>query len=214
MRELISSPVWVNHYNYLLKRRDEISHAQEKLNNSFNSTDDWIEIIREGEMVLQNRDDQVISMKYYPISSNYCFLTQQYHYNFKESIINLDWMRYLEKQQLEIAGPVILKYDSYSEKMEGKCKYSTILQHCLQPQARLIDFGGFMALNSYHIGALDNIAETYQKIINYAEVHKFIIGKECYERHVIDYWTTQNSNEFVTEVIIPIVAKGEIVCKN
>ena len=33
---------------------------------------------------------------------------------------------------------------------------------------------------------------------------------ETYERHVIDYWVTQREEEFVTEVIIPVIKKDEI----
>ena len=34
-------------------------------------------------------------------------------------------------------------------------------------------------------------------------------GPECYERYVVDYWTTREPAEFVTEVIVPVVKAAE-----
>ena len=31
-----------------------------------------------------------------------------------------------------------------------------------------------------------------------------IPGPNVYERYVVDYWTTANEDEFVTEIILPI----------
>lgn len=67
-----------------------------------------------------------------------------------------------------------------------------------------------MALTCYHIGPLESIAETYRYLLRYAEKHKYSLKDECYERHVIDYWVTQDHNEFVTEIIIPVVTQDEL----
>ena len=34
-------------------------------------------------------------------------------------------------------------------------------------------------------------------------------GPECYERYVVDYWTTREPAEFVTEVIVPVTKAVE-----
>lgn len=217
IKELISVAGCSNHYYYLKKRRDEIKAERDELLISLASVDDWMQLIIEGEMCLQNQPktpnliaSRMVSVKYYTEECSYCQITQPYHYNYKESIINLEWIKFLEERKLEVSGPVILKYHSYQEKMAGTIKSATILQHCFPESSRFLKFGGFMALSCYHIGALEEIHETYQNMVDYAKEHQYILKDECYERHVIDYWVTQNTEEFVTEIIIPIVTKDEI----
>ena len=67
-----------------------------------------------------------------------------------------------------------------------------------------------MALSAYHIGSLATIGDTYQQIISHAKENGISLQNETYERHVIDYWVTQREDEFVTEVIIPVIKKDEI----
>lgn len=61
-----------------------------------------------------------------------------------------------------------------------------------------------MAASVYHIGKLENIDEEYEKILAWAEKKGYKCGKESYERYVVDYWTTRDPEEFVTEVNVPI----------
>ncbi|KHD45956.1 MerR family transcriptional regulator [Streptococcus hongkongensis] len=217
IKELISLKGCANHYNYLKQRKAEIQAERERLMISLASIDDWIQLIIEGEMCLQNKSQlkqfaacQIVSVKYYSEEASYCHIKQPFTYSYKESIINLEWIRYLEEHHLEVSGPVILKYDSHQQKIDGNCQSATILQHCIPESADYPTFGGFMALCCYHIGSLDTINETYQKLITYANKNHYSLKEECFERHVIDYWVTQNLDEFVTEVIIPIVTKDEI----
>lgn len=217
IKELISVAGCSAHYHHLKKRRDEINAEREELSIALSSVDDWLELIIEGELCLQNlklsaisKSEPIISVKYYSEQSSYCYLEQPYHYNYKESIINLEWIRHLESHSLEVSGPVILKYSSYLSKMNGESEFATILQHCFPESASFSTFGCFMALSCYHIGPLECIGKTYERLIDYAEEHKYDLKNECYERHVIDYWVTQNLDEFVTEIIIPVVTQDEI----
>lgn len=218
IKKLISLDGCNDHYHLLKERREEIKAKREELLISLTSVDDWLQLIIEGEMCLQNQNQikaglasQVVSLKYYSEERSYCRIEQPYHYHYKESIINLEWTKFLKEKHLEVSGPVILKYDSYQEKMTGQAKTVTILQHCFPESSEFSSFGGFMALSCYHIGALEKIEETYQKIVDYAKVCDYTLQSECYERYVIDYWVTQNSEEFVTEIIIPIVTSDEVI---
>lgn len=217
IKELVAKSGSSNHYHYLKKRRDEITAEIDELLIATSSIDDWVQLIIEGEMCLQDRQqshlsdgENMVAVKYYSEQISYCHLEQSYNYHFKESIINLEWISYLETNNLEVAGPVILKYSSFMEKYKGESRKATILQHCLPESSELPTFGGFMALSCYHIGPLEKISEAYDYLIKYAQSHNYELKSECYERHVIDYWVTQNLDEFVTEIIIPIVTKEEI----
>lgn len=65
-------------------------------------------------------------------------------------------------------------------------------------------FGGFMAATLYHIGPHNKIEESYQKLAAWGKTKGVKFGSNVYERYVVDYWTTRNENEFVTELIVPL----------
>ncbi|MGT2910865.1 MerR family transcriptional regulator [Streptococcus cameli] len=214
IKELIFFNGCSTHYQYLQQRRDELEAERERLLVSITSIDDWLQMIIEGEICLQNylsnKANPNINLKYYQEEQSYYHIKQPYNYCHKESIINLEWTKFLEEKELEVSGPVILKYDSYEKKMAGEIKFSTILQHVLPEASDYGKFGGFMALSCYHIGSLDKIQETYQNMIDFANENQYELKEECFERHVIDYWVTQNEDEFVTEIIMPIIKKDEL----
>ncbi|WP_303972745.1 MerR family transcriptional regulator [Streptococcus merionis] len=214
IKELVTGAGCSNNYHYLKKRQEELKAERDELLVALASVDDWLQLIIEGEMCLQNQVKEtfsgsvpMINLKYYPEEKSYFQNKQSYTYNHKESIINLEWTKFLSDRGLEVSGPVILKYDSYEEKRSGNSHQVTILQHCFPESLDFITFGGFMALSCYHIGSLDLIHTTYQKMIQYSQENNYLLMDECYERHVIDYWVTQNLEEFVTEIIIPIASK-------
>lgn len=216
IKELVSEASCSNHYCFLEQRKDEIEIEKEKLLVSMASVDDWMKLIVEGELCLKNRElsnpskmRTTVNLKYHAEEKYFCQIKQSFSYNFKETIINLEWIKYLEENKLEVTGPVILKYDSYLEKMAGIINCVTIMQHCF-PEKCSYTFGGFLALSAYHIGSLKTINDTYKKIVSYAEENEILLQEETYERHVIDYWVTQREDEFVTEVIIPIIKKDKI----
>ncbi|MFC3928974.1 MerR family transcriptional regulator [Streptococcus caprae] len=214
IKELILFNGCSNHYQYLQQRRDELEAEREQLLVSITSIDDWLQLIIEGEICLQNyltnHSNSNINVKYYQEKTSYYHIKQPYKYCHKESIINLEWTKFLEDKKLEVSGPVILKYDSYKKKMAGEIQTSTILQHVLPESTDYGKFGGFMALSCYHIGSLDHTTETYQKMEKFAQENQYELREECFERHVIDYWVTENEDEFVTEIIMPVMTKDEL----
>ena len=117
-------------------------------------------------------------------------------------------MNYLESVNNEIAGEVILRFPSWTDKMEGTCTRARIMQRPVRPcmaGTNKTVFGGIMAVTVYHLGALERIGESYKKIRDWARDRGYKCGPESYERYVVDYWTTRNPEEFVTEVIVPVI---------
>lgn len=209
IKDLISFNGCSNHYKYLQQRKSELEKERQQLLISMTSIDDWLQLIIEGEIILQNKlvakGESNISLKYYKEEKSYHSIKQPYYYNYKESIVNIEWTRFLEERQLEVSGPVILKYDSFHQKMSGEIDSVTVLQHVFPESEEFGNFGGFLGLSCYHVGSFDNIQDTYNKMIMFADRNKYKLKEECYERHVIDYWVTQNENEFVTEIVIPVI---------
>ncbi len=198
-----------NTYYYLEQnfrnKIEQLRFQEQQIHNSYVAVKDWYELIQEAKMVREN-DVHEIAVKYIP-AVTYCCLEQDFDYNYMESVINIEWTNYLEEAENEITGAVILKFESFEDKMKGNCKRATIMQEAIHPCTDCINrqvYGGFMAASVYHIGNLESIDEEYERILSWAEKKGYKCGKESYERYVVDYWTTRDPDEFVTEVNVPI----------
>ena len=198
-----------NTYYYLEQnfrnKIDQLCLQEQQIHNSYIAVKDWYELIQEAKLVLQN-DVHDVAVKYIQ-PATYCGMEQDFDYNYMESIINIEWTNHLEQEENEITGPVILKFDSFEEKMAGKCSRTRIMQQAIHPCRNCLNrqvFGGFMAASVYHIGKHKTIDEEYEKILKWAAKRGYKCGKESFERYVVDYWTTRSREEFVSEIIIPI----------
>lgn len=182
---------------------DYLTEKEEEIKKQITAVKDWYELIMEAQMALIQKSENV-TVKFIK-EVEYCCLDQIFEYDYKDSILNVDWINHLEENCEEITGPVILAFDSYEEKMNGKSKKARIMQlslnHCKMKNTCL---GGRTYASIYHRGPHFTINESYRKIIDWAEANNYICEKQCYERYITDYWTTEDENLFVTEILIPI----------
>lgn len=207
MRELLEENNYlVTERNFRLKI-DELRELETRIHNSYTSVRDWYNLVQEAQLVINNNVSEV-SVKYID-PEIYCFMEQEFNYNYRESIINIDWTNYLEEIENEITGAVICAFPSYKEKMQGTCKSVKIMQKPILPyeEKQVIQLGGYMVASCYHIGAHETINLTYQRICDWAEKYGYICNDECVERYVTDYWTTRDEQQFVTDVMIKIERK-------
>ncbi|WP_394523635.1 MerR family transcriptional regulator [Lacrimispora sp. JR3] len=201
-----------NTYYYLEQnfrnKIEQLREQEQQIHNSYIAVRDWYELIQEGQMVREH-DVHDVAVKYIP-AVTYCSMEQEFDYNYMESIINIEWTNHLEHAENEITGAVILKFQSFEEKMTGNCKRATIMQEAIHPCKDCSNrqtYGGFMAASVYHIGKFETIDKEYERILDWAAKKGYQCGTESYERYVVDYWTTRDPNEFVAEVIVPIFRK-------
>lgn len=183
---------------------NELQKIQETTRRMHASVRDWHELILEAEMVIENNIHEV-SVKYVD-ASDYLFHKQWFDNDIKASIINIEFTNYVEAVNNEITGPVIINFTSHKDRMQDKGQKVRILQKTLIPCKghEKMTFGGQMMISCYHIGSHETINRTYEKICYWARKHGYAIGKQSYERYVTDYWTTRNSDKFVTEVMLRV----------
>lgn len=184
---------------------NELREQEHAIHNSYVSVKDWYELIQEARAVLYNKIQEV-GMRYVS-EGHYCYMDQEFEYHYMDSIINIPWVNYLDTVKNEITGPVILEFPSWKEKMKRTCRQARIMQKPIHPcccGTNEINFGGFLAATIYHVGSHDRIEESYQKLAEWAKAKGASLGPNVYERYVVDYWTTANEDEFVTEIILPI----------
>lgn len=190
---------------------DELCRREQEIHDSLISVRDWYELVREADLVIRH-DIRDVSVKFVGEAS-YCFMDQEFGYEYMESVINIPWTNYLEEIGQKITGAVILKFPSFEEKMSGKCTRARIMQRAVVPDGKnpaQMVMGGKMAACVYHIGGYGDIDREYARIREWAQKRGYGCGPECYERYVVDYWTTRNQDEFVTEVMVPLLGADEM----
>ncbi|MBS4751176.1 MerR family transcriptional regulator [Carnobacteriaceae bacterium zg-ZUI78] len=185
---------------------EELKENIEKMQNALKSITDWDQLIQEGCMVYHNHYNQV-NVKYLS-TETFCYAVLPFYYEYNDSIMNIEWVKLLESHDCEISGPVILSFSSYKDKMEGKSTSMTIMQECVsqktgQKMPKLVR-NSMMVASTYHVGDFSTCYKAYERIESWAKANGYICGPESYERYVIDYWITQDTEKFVVEVQVPL----------
>ncbi|MFD1317456.1 MerR family transcriptional regulator [Loigolactobacillus zhaoyuanensis] len=204
MKNINSKSSFYYHEKNFRSKIEELQAEERRIHDKLIELSDWYDLLHEAQTVSEEYNDAV-SIKYLT-DEPYCCLTQDFHYDYMDSILNIPWVNHLEDNDQAITGPVILKFPSYIEKPAKTSQTAMIMQKSVYPKESAvskINFGGIFA-SIYHVGDFNEIATSYQKIALWAAENSYICGPECYERYVVDYWTTKNSQKFVTEILIPI----------
>lgn len=200
---LVNNPYYI--YEKKFKEKiDELKEIEKELNLKIKSLADWYNLIIEAEMVIEQNLNEV-SVKYID-KHRMTFLDQDFNYDYMESIINIEFTNYIDSIKNAITGPVIIGFPSYEDKLQGKCNKMKIIQKTILKceEDETIELGGCMVASCYHIGPHETINEAYKKMKAWIDEHGYICEEGCYERYVVDYWTSKDSNSFVTEILIKI----------
>lgn len=188
-----------------------LRHEEKILHLRLTSVRDWLELLHEAEMVLEN-NLQSVSVKYIP-PERLLFQEQTFACDIKTSIINIDFTNYVESIENNITGPVMIRFSSIQERLNNAEQPVRILQRTIFPcTAELTEqYGGFLAASCYHIGTHETLRDTYRKIRRWCDANNYLCDEGAYERYVTDYWTTNNDTLFVTEVLIKVRRPGSVV---
>lgn len=180
----------------------ELEKEQENIRGKQVSVKDWFDLIMEAETVIEN-DIREVSIKFVQ-QSLVLFQEQLFENNIKSSIINLEFTKHVEDLDNGITGPVIINYSSFKDRLRNREQKINILQKTIMPcpEGNQYRFGGQLMVSCYHIGAHEDIHDTYLKIDNWARENGYNLGNGSFERYVTDYWTTSNSSKFVTEILV------------
>lgn len=204
MKTLLDTDCFDTHTERLRDKIDELKKEREAIAIAYTSVNDWYNLIREAKGVIENKAIQV-SAKYIN-TINACYMKTPFDNNYRESVINIDWTNYLEEIGHEITGAVYLCFPNFEEKLNGQSTEAIIFQQGANDvdPSRTRDFGGKMMLSAYHIGTHDTINETYARIRDWADQYGYRLGASSIERYVVDYWTLNRSEDFVTEILVEI----------
>lgn len=207
MKNLMDNNRYEFHAKKMRDKSDELKKLREEINVAYTSVNDWYNLIREAEGVIENKVTEV-SVKYIE-SITACYMVQTFDNNYMDAIINIDWTNYLESIGHAITGPVHLYFPRYREKLAGMATPAVIFQRGVGEldSSKTRTFAGKMMLSAYHIGPHETIGDTYRKIEAWANAHGYKCGESAIERYVTDYWTTKSTEDFVMEILIDIEKK-------
>lgn len=202
MREFIEGNTYSAIKGSFTAKIEDLKLSQEQIRIQYDSVKDWYDLITEAEMVINNNSTEV-SVKYVN-PSEYLFLDQLFENDIKASIINIRFTNHVESVNNEITGPVMIQFSSLKDRMEERNQPVRIMQKTLRPckPHERISFGGQMMISCYHIGPHETLHQTYEKICSWSRKHGYTLDDVTFERYVTDYWTTRNTNRFVTEVMV------------
>jgi len=182
----------------------EIRKEQMNLNRCESSLRDWCGLLREAELVIAKGVTEV-SVKYVE-QAELLFQEQPFDGDIKSAIINARFMEYVEKTGNAITGPRYIHFTSMQSRLKGEPQAVRIMQRTLPPHSGegRSTFGGCMMAACYHIGDLERVHDTYERLIAWLDRHGYKADDECFERYVTDYWTTSNSASHVTELLVRV----------
>ena len=80
-----------------------------------------------------------------------------------------------------------------------------LLQKAVRPFAKENSWAmpGGMYLSTYHIGAFEEMGSAYQRLLTFARDNGYKVIDMALERFVTDFWTTNNPELFVAEILLP-----------
>ena len=175
------------------------------------SVRDWLELLHEAEIVLENCQ-QSVSVKYIP-PERMLFMDQTFVSDIKSAIINMDFTNYVEEVGNNITGPVIINFSSIENRVQNEEQPVKLLQKTVFPcgEDKMADYGGHLAASCYHIGSHETIGSTYRKLQRWCATNNYICDNGSHERYITDFWTTNNDSLFVTEVLVKVSRRGSVV---
>lgn len=200
---------------FFLNKIEETQHTIEYCQHRIESLKGWCSLIIEGKNVLRHRTF-IPCTKYIP-EKLYFYYERKRDKDEKNSDVYIETEYFTKSKKdghsmIDVGGAFNLYYGSWNERIDDTYEKQTLLQTMYDNSNNFKDtmkFGGFNAVCAYHIGDMSNISITYNKLVSWANDHNFNLRGDCLERHIIDIYSTLDSNIFVTELLLPLDEPAE-----
>ncbi|MCR4601328.1 MAG: MerR family transcriptional regulator [Clostridia bacterium] len=198
--------------------RAQIDDTRKKLEyyrNRLDSLKGWYGLLCEGRQVRMLGPDN-ISLKHIP-TRNYMCLEGTLDADDPFGEAKLETLHYTMAKSdghslIDVGGAYTLFSEDMRNRIEGITSDVTLIQECYpgtssSKNLRTID--GFMAVSAYHLGPLSQIAATYRRALDWARAHRLSLLGSSYERYVIDIYTSDDQEDYVTEILLPVECDNE-----
>ena len=108
---------------------------------------------------------------------------------------------------IDVGGSYTLYMDDYQDRISDVTTEVLLIQESYpntKSSKNIRTIEGFLAVSTYHLGRLSEIAETYERALQWAKDHSIDLIGNAYERYVIDIYTSDDQDEYVTEILLPV----------
>ena len=166
---------------------------------------EWAELVDEANMVLRVKP-KTVSVRYLASRELLC-MESTFSGSFADSVVSLDYAAFVREADNAICGPVILQFETVEDAKAAAGGHACpvrLLQKAMRPvaedEAYVMPEG--MYLSTYHVGAFEEMDEALDRLLAFAHENGYKICGPVTERFVTDFWTTYNSELFVTELLL------------
>lgn len=197
------------------KKLHEIEEDIQKSKRKYESINEWYQQLIEGQAYInssaESKDNNIrivdIPRLHVAISKVKITPDQTYGY-FEPILVNTTVINTIEKHNLYCTGPYLLVYDNYLHRMEETCDEISIYFPIYNEAAKsdsISEFGSFKAVSIIHIGKYADIRLSYMNLIRWCNEHEISLKGSAIEKYTIDPWSTNNEQNYVTEILLPIM---------
>ncbi|UYO63225.1 MerR family transcriptional regulator [Acetobacterium wieringae] len=183
---------------------DEISLLQAERD----SLTSWYDLITEANGVLIQKNSS-FQLKYLPEIQVISYQPKIFVKDtLKHLLVSADFTNCFEYENVITYGPLYIEYQSTENRLAGDYRECTlniqIHKYTHETVRRVKSILGYAAICGYHKGTHENIDDTYSELKEWANENNYQLNGRSIERYVIDYWSTNIQEQFVTEIILPI----------
>ncbi|BBH23275.1 MerR family transcriptional regulator [Paenibacillus baekrokdamisoli] len=196
--------------DYMAKELLIVEKQMAELQKKHFAIQEWKRLLKQGETLLaESQEDRKIEVASFPL-----YRTMKFRYEIQnhqaadiEVLYSNIFVALCHRHNVFAYGPFMLFFDDFSQRVDhtftGVDCYTAVIED--ESNAALTtEVGGFQAISVVHRGDYRTIGETYSEVQEWAERKEIRLQGASYERYIIDPWSTTVSDNYITELILPI----------
>ncbi|MFF2093109.1 MerR family transcriptional regulator [Paenibacillus sp. NPDC058174] len=196
--------------DYMAKELLIVEKQMAELQKKHFAIKEWQRLLEQGETLLAEPTGE----NKIEISSVPRYRTLKFHYELEKSqTVDIEFLysnllvEICNKNNIYAYGPFMLYFDNVDQRIHhtftGVDCYTAVIEEETN-EAMTTEVGGFEALSVVHKGDYRTISDTYGKVQDWAKEQGIPLQGASYERYIIDPWSTTVSDNYITELILPI----------
>lgn len=186
--------------------KDQILYYQNRLD----SLRGWYGLLCEGKRIKMTGPEN-ITLKHVP-TQDYLFMDGILDVDDPYSEAKLETEHYTIAKSnghsmIDVGGAYTLYSKDFRNRINMFTSAVTLIQQAYPnslSRENIHSLKGFLAVSAYHMGKLANIPDTYRRAVAWADSRGIELIGSSYERYVIDIYTSDNEDDYVTEILLPV----------
>ncbi|WP_138754522.1 MerR family transcriptional regulator [Paenibacillus sinopodophylli] len=196
--------------DYMEKELIDVEKQMAELQKKHFAIQEWRRLLKQGESFLaDSKKEREIAIADFPL-----YRTMTFHYEVKEQhaadmevLYSNILVELCTRQNVFAYGPFILYFEDFGRRVDhtftGVDCYTSVIEDGTN-DGLTTEVGGFRAISVVHRGDYRTIGQSYREVQEWADLENIKLQGASYERYIIDPWSTKDSDNYVTELILPI----------